>query len=60
MVYRCVIVVILLLGMGCAGDYNAQWKDEVLKDWRGDNMQMRTSRSMMEEMRGRVDADTVE
>jgi hypothetical protein len=33
----------VLLGLGCAADGNkAQW-DEVLKDLRGDNMQMRTN-----------------
>jgi hypothetical protein len=39
--YRCVLAVVLLLGLGCAADDKGQW-DEFWKDVRGDNMKMRS------------------
>jgi hypothetical protein len=37
----CAVLVVLLLGAGCAQDGQKHWYDEMLKDARGDNMQMR-------------------
>jgi len=43
MIRSCLLLCALLFSLGCAAEgNNGQW-DEVLKDLRGDNMQMRSS-----------------
>jgi hypothetical protein len=39
----CVLAFVLLLGFGCAADGDKGSWDEVFKDLRGDNMQMRNN-----------------
>jgi hypothetical protein len=38
--YLCLFVFVLFLGAGCSEAHQEQW-NEAMKDWRGDNMQMR-------------------
>jgi hypothetical protein len=42
--YVYALAFVLLLGVGCSETDQAQWND-AMKDWRGDNMQMRYGNS---------------
>jgi hypothetical protein len=49
MVRSCVLICALFLGIGCASDGDKAMWEGVLKDLRGDNMQMRSGFSEMKE-----------